>query len=291
MFKIKKKISKRKGFTLVELLMVISIISLLSSIILTNLSTAREKARISSLQQYFESTDHAIRTDLIGEWKFNSSNETIDTSGFGQNLKERSGVKKQSSGGYNGKGDYLFTGSDSLLYTQLKQVPSAKMTLLAWIKLDDSANRDNRNSYTVVKNWGNNNPGSFHVEVYNNIMDYKFGGIVLSSNMSAYNPSITVTTGKWHLVGFTADGSKVTEIVDGVLGKSSTYTGTFKTDFLCLGIGAKPNDECNGIATAQGSFKGEIDDVRLYSSGLSLSEIQKVYAEGLEKHNDTLASK
>lgn len=43
--------NKNKGFTLIELLMVVSIIGLLSSIVMSSLSTAREKAKISKIVQ------------------------------------------------------------------------------------------------------------------------------------------------------------------------------------------------------------------------------------------------
>ena len=60
------------GFTLVELLVVISIISLLVSVVLTSVNSAREKARIAAGKQFYSSLDHALGASAIGSWSFES---------------------------------------------------------------------------------------------------------------------------------------------------------------------------------------------------------------------------
>ena len=71
------KINKTKGFTLVELLVVISIIGLLSSVIFASLATARLKARdssvISEIQQlrnlmHLEYSDNGSYANMQGGW-------------------------------------------------------------------------------------------------------------------------------------------------------------------------------------------------------------------------------
>src|SRR3989344_5438428 len=60
---------KTKGFTLIELLVVISIISLLSSIVLSSVSSARDKARIAAGKQFdsynFDGNDYAYSNNSI----------------------------------------------------------------------------------------------------------------------------------------------------------------------------------------------------------------------------------
>lgn len=51
---------RNKGFTLIELLVVVAIIGLLSSIVLTSLSTARNKAKVAKAQTEMRQILHAI---------------------------------------------------------------------------------------------------------------------------------------------------------------------------------------------------------------------------------------
>ena len=90
-----------KGFTLVELLVVISIISLLSSIVFTSLNSARAKARDAkrlsdlnqiylALQQYFDANGYLPVTSSYGEakpggWDYSSQGQFLpflQTGGF-----------------------------------------------------------------------------------------------------------------------------------------------------------------------------------------------------------------
>jgi prepilin-type N-terminal cleavage/methylation domain-containing protein len=57
-------LKKNTGFTLIELMVVISIISLLSSIVLANLSTARDKALVAKQQEETHQADIDISLNL-----------------------------------------------------------------------------------------------------------------------------------------------------------------------------------------------------------------------------------
>ena len=72
------------GFTLIELLVVIAIIGILSSVILTNISAVRDKARIAAATRFDSSTLHSIGDQLVGEWLFDTpSLPYLDSSGMG----------------------------------------------------------------------------------------------------------------------------------------------------------------------------------------------------------------
>ena len=69
--------SKLNGFTLVELLVVISIIGLLSSIVLVSFSNSRDKARLAKSQQFDAQISHALGAYAVGIWRFEEGTGTI----------------------------------------------------------------------------------------------------------------------------------------------------------------------------------------------------------------------
>ncbi len=54
---------KQKGFTLIELLVVIAIIGILSSVVLTSLTSARDKAKVAAFKSEITATSPSLITD------------------------------------------------------------------------------------------------------------------------------------------------------------------------------------------------------------------------------------
>ncbi|MFA5764037.1 MAG: type II secretion system protein [Candidatus Paceibacterota bacterium] len=74
---------RNRAFTLIELLVVIAIVGILSSVIYTNITGIRDRARITAATRFDSSTLHSIGDQLIGEWTFDiPDNYLLDTSGF-----------------------------------------------------------------------------------------------------------------------------------------------------------------------------------------------------------------
>ncbi len=73
----KNKKQKNKGFTLIELLVVVAIIGLLSSIVLSSLAVAREKAQDSKVAQEVHSINLAIQLHITETGDFPNTGDAV----------------------------------------------------------------------------------------------------------------------------------------------------------------------------------------------------------------------
>jgi prepilin-type N-terminal cleavage/methylation domain-containing protein len=74
-------LQRTRGYTLIELLVVIAIIGILSSVILTSLANARQKARLAAAQETMHGIQTAGHVCLNDNVLLNVPTETIDGGG------------------------------------------------------------------------------------------------------------------------------------------------------------------------------------------------------------------
>ena len=271
---------KQRAFTLIELLVVIAIVGILSSVIYSNITGLRDRARITAATRFDSSTLHTIGDMLVGEWLFDTNaSPTLDTSGSGNN-GTISGATYATTSGYNNKGAYSFDGINDYIRIAdsdiLRMNGTSNLTMSAWIKISNLADSDEQfivSKYGYVANTG------YSLEVLST------GAVRMNINGGA-NSKTTATkpiiAGVWsHIVGEFSNGNTIKVYVNGSLIQTWPITQTtLISNNGILAIGS-PSDNA-GIDNY--SLSGLIDDVRIYSSALSSSDIQKLYAEGKASH-------
>lgn len=289
---LKKRIGLIKsgaGFTLVELLIVVAIVGVLSAGILTaiNVTLTISKANLAKAKTFAAGIEHGLSLNQVGKWSFDDSTTPgRDTSGYG-NTGALSGVSpavwKSASdsncsalglGGcmyFDGNNAYVLVNNNSVFDF------TGGFTISAWVKVNRkfSDSQDQliigKGTNYILNVFGTNrgNPGA--VEFWWNS----------SAGGQGVQSSTRVDDDKWyHLVGtwdgtLSANAQKV--YINGSIDGKRQPAGVPLTNADPLKVG-----EWTG-ASDRSAF-GYIDDVQIYNQPLSFSQIQKLYAQGLAKH-------
>lgn len=257
-----------KGFTLIEILVVVAIIGLLASIVLVALKESRDRAEMAKNLNFASQVHHALGAYAAGIWDFNN------------NLNDSSGYNNNGSCTFcpafidntpSGEGWALnFRGSE---YVDLANLPvnasaGAKTTVEFWMYWKGGDSQMPLGWQGVYDLWLRANCFGFNTGQ---------GNVLGVSSIGLEN--------RWvHVVAVFYNGVPSSE-------NNALYiNGEEKNIWACLGTtsaskSVTPQLRISGYASGGGyRLSGYIDDFRIYNSELTSAQVEKLYTEGIKKH-------
>ncbi|MGI6637326.1 MAG: LamG domain-containing protein [Minisyncoccales bacterium] len=284
MFSALKTKEKQSAFTLVELLVVVAVLALLASIVFSNLTGAREQAKISNALSFQSNMHNLLGADLVGWWNFDEDTGNIakDSSGYGNdgtlknfNFNDSSGWSNDtpSPSGYSLK----FDGSND--YVDVGDIYQYAETISFWIKPNVPITELSSSATPI--DLGKRTSGYFSISFgsVTNLVESEIVTVMHTTSdshrRSSYiSSSDSLLADKWYHFVFTRVGGDLNwyiylngDRVDNFYyGKNSPAT---LADNVRIG---SRNDNAS-------YFNGLIDDVRIYSRALTAYEVQTLYAQ------------
>jgi len=276
---------KNKAFTLVELLVVISVIALLAAIVLVALGSARDKARIAAGLEFEANIYHSLGAYAVGIWDFNegSGGTTSDSSGYNNNGTINGATWMPEGDTPSGEGYSLdFEGSDSI------DIPATAfssidryITISLW-QYGDAAIQPQADSILGGADINNYRVLNIHLP-WNTSIVYWDAGNSGTSSFDRINKAATEGEfeGKWNHWVFTknVDIGTMEIYLNGALWHSDTGRTRTMSGITVFKIGSSWSGSI--------PYDGKITNFRVYNQTLTSAQIKQLYAEGAELLNLT----
>ncbi len=277
----------KRGFTLIEILVVVSIVGLVGSVALANLQGARDKAQLAAGQQFHASLQHTLGAETIGRWGFDEGSGSVAHDSSGNSLDGTIVGAVYVPEGISGfalsfDGNSYITGSNF-------PVPgnSTAMTISAWIKPTNIAANNTLfqvgdsgcTVYKTAMRGGQMYMASASYDtVYTDVGEFVPADSPITQNREVENNS-------WQDIAVVFNTNTVDTYINGTLKGSISTTPAPGCTSRTWSIAG------DGTLTVGAGFRGLMDNVQVYGSALTASEIGKEYAENLSKHTSTLADR
>jgi prepilin-type N-terminal cleavage/methylation domain-containing protein len=270
-----------KAFTLLELLVVITIIGILSSVVIVSMSGSTDSATIAKGKAYAQQVHALLGANAVGVWNFDEG--TDNTCSATEDICDYSGYGNHGTinKGTNGTGvDWVdsdieglalqFDGVDDRVGCGNKtslNVASGDMTIESWVNLSALGRAS-----TIISKW---TPWILYIASNNKVTFYvRYDG----TDHNVTSGTALTSIDRWyHLVTvYTVSDYKVRFYIDGILTASPSFGNAISSDTASsVQIGA--------YSSTYAPFSGLIDEVRIYAEALPSTETQKHYVQGLNK--------